>query len=110
MVESIDHLHLAEPGLGLGPSSRAAAEHPRPADPAEDIGGGKTRSRGGDPRRLANPWPLARQHVLRPAGRDARPLDRLLERRHQQGDEPQKHQLCITPTEDEELNIFSLVE
>jgi len=87
---SVHHLLLAEPGLG---SSPALAEHPCPADPGEDLGGGKTR---GDPCRLVIPRPLARQHVVRPAGRDAHPLDRPLERRHQQGDEPQKHQLCIT--------------
>jgi hypothetical protein len=40
---------------------------------------------------------LAGQHVVGPAGRNTRLLDHPLRNRQQQGDEPQEHELCITP-------------
>jgi hypothetical protein len=42
-------------------------------------------------------WSLAWQHVVCPTGRNARPLNTPLEHRQQQGDEPEKHQFCVTP-------------
>lgn len=41
---------------------------------------------------------FTRQQVVGPAGRNARPLDHPLGHRQQQGDEAQKHQLCMTPS------------
>lgn len=92
IIQSV-HLLLAQPGLGR--RTLALAEHACPTDPTEDVGGDKTRRHGGGrSRSLVVPRSLARQHVVCPAGRNACPLDRPLQHREQQGDEPQKHQLC----------------
>jgi hypothetical protein len=84
-----DHLLQAE----FSPSA-TFTEQP-PADLPNDPGSNEMFLGGVNLTSLHIP-PLAWQHVVRPAGRDACPLDHPLEHRQQQGDEPQKHQLCIT--------------
>ena len=89
----------------VGPSV-AFTEQP-PPDPAKDPGSNEMLLGGAS----LHFQPLAWQHVVRPSGRDACPLDHPLEHRQQQGDEPQKHQLCIAPSQKANVsavNIFIL--
>jgi hypothetical protein len=53
-------------------------------------------------------WLLAWQHVECPVFRDACPLDHPLEHRQQQGDEPQKHQLCITQRQRQRVKVCAV--
>ena len=89
----------------VGPSV-AFTEQP-PPDPAKDPGSNEMLLGGAS----LHFQPLAWQHVVRPSGGDACPLDHPLEHRQQQGDEPQKHQLCIAPSQKANVsavNIFIL--
>jgi hypothetical protein len=43
-----------------------------------------------------------------PVFRDACPLDHPLEHRQQQGDEPQKHQLCITQRQRQKVQVCAV--
>ena len=95
------HLLLAVVSL-----SAAFTEQP-PPDPAKDPGSSEM-LRGSASLHIQ---PLAWQHVVRPSGGDACPLDHPLEHRQQQGDEPQKHQLCIAQSQRAKVpavNIFIL--
>jgi len=89
----------------VGPSV-AFTEQP-PPDPAKDPGSNEMLLGGAS----LHFQPLAWQHVVRPSGRDACLLDHPLEHRQQQGDEPQKHQLCIAQSQRAKVpavNIFIL--
>lgn len=91
MVAWPNHLRPADVGF-----RRAPAEQP-PPDSAYDLGCNKMLLRR---RRLTGPnliLPLAWQHVLCPARTNADVLDLPLAHRQQQGDKPEKHQLCIAP-------------
>jgi hypothetical protein len=106
IIPKIPIAHSGHLLLAVVSPSATFTEQP-PPDPAKDPGSSEMLLGGAS----LHIQPLAWQHVVRPSGRDACPLDHPLEHRQQQGDEPQKHQLCITQSQRAKvsaMNIFIL--
>jgi len=98
LIPESDHLIMAV----LRPN--ACTQQP-PTDPAKGSPDSNEMLLGGMSPTGVLIWLLAWQHVECPSFRDACLLDAPLEHRQQQGDEPQKHQLCITSHKDKELRF-----